>query len=213
MIEILATLALWGVILLVTELLWHRQILRGEYARKAVHTALSLSIAATPFYLSWQEIQITGIVGVIAVVVIRYSGRIKSTYDISRFSIGDILGPLAIVLLAFFEPPVALFVCVMLHVGLADGMAAVAGTRYGKSNRYKVFGHTKSIAGTAAFLLCSIIITGALVVAGDIELTRETVPFLLLMPLLLAATENVGVYGSDNALILLVTVVIFNNVT
>jgi dolichol kinase len=87
-----------------------------------------------------------------------------------------------------------------LHVGLADGFAAVVGTTYGKNNQYKVFGQTKSLAGTATFYIFSLLITTAVVVL-DHGAFASPLLIVLLMPPLATALENVGIYGSDNLIL------------
>lgn len=209
MFEIILTLALWAVILLSIELLWHLKVIRGEYSRKAVHILISISIATTPYYLSWKEIQILGAVGLLATIAMRFSRMIKSTYDIQRKSFGEIIGPASIVAVTFIEPPAIVFVAIMMNAGVADGIAAIVGTQYGKGNRYKVFGYTKSLAGTAAFFVTSLIATLGVVLVGDIGTFAELLPLILILPAAATLIENIGVYGIDNALITATTIGVF----
>jgi dolichol kinase len=48
----------------------------------------------------------------------------------------------------------------MLHVALADGFAAIIGTKYGRAWAYKVFGQTKTIIGSMTFWVVSLCILG-----------------------------------------------------
>lgn len=210
MLEIIATVAVWAGILLLTEFLWYRKVLRGEYARKAIHIVISISIAATPYYLSWSQIQVLGLVGLAGAIGVRYSGWFKGAYDIKRRSWGDIIGPAAILSVTFLEPPAIVFLALMLHTGVADGVAAIVGTRYGKGSRYQVFGYTKSVAGTAAFFTTSFIATLGMILFGDIGSLARAWPLLLWLPVATTAVENIGIYGIDNALITYMTVFIFS---
>lgn len=213
MIEIAATLVGWAVVVLVAELLWWKKILQGEYARKLVHILLSLSIALLPFYLTWNEMFLIAGVGLLALMVIRTTKMFSGMYDIERKSWGDFLGPLAIALVALTEPSKLLFAAVVLHIGLADGLAAIIGTRFGRNNRYRVFGYYKSIVGTVTFFVASLLITSGLILAGDIGPLSTVITLLLLLPSVTTLAENIGIYGVDNALIALVTYVVFSSLT
>jgi len=208
MLEVLLTLSLWAVILLISEFLWRTKIMKGEYARKTVHILISFSIALTPYYLTWDEIKWLGAVGLLSALVVRFSGLFKGAYDIKRKSWGDILGPLAILGVIFLEPRPAVFMLILLHTGLADGVAALIGTRYGKRNSYKVFGYNKSLAGTAAFFMTSVTITTGMVVFGDMGGFAQLWPLLLLVPISTTIIENIGVYGIDNLLVTAATYLI-----
>jgi dolichol kinase len=121
-------------------------------------------------------------------------------YDIKRKSVGDIVGPLAILAVTFVEPSRLLFVLVILHTGLADGLAALVGTRYGKKNRFKVFGTDKSVAGSLTFFMSSLVI-----LATAIVLTQDgllTTPFLVIVPFVTTFAELIGSYGLDNVFII-----------
>lgn len=209
MLEIIATLSSWAIALLLSEYLWRKKLMRGEYARKTVHILISLSIASTPYYLSWNLIQMLGGLGLAAVIFMRLTHFFKSTYDIPRKSWGDIIGPLSILLLAFLEPPAIIFVAVMLHTGLADGLAAIIGTKYGKGNGYKVMGYDKSLAGTFAFFLTSVVATAGIIAFGNIGSIGSVWILLVIVPIATTIIENIGVYGIDNALITLMTTVVF----
>jgi dolichol kinase len=208
MLEIIATVFLWATILLATELLWRLKLLRGENARKTVHIIISISIALTPYYLSWQQIQLLGGIGVFGAVVVRFSGLFRGAYDIARKSWGDIIGPIAILVVAFLEPHPAIFLAIMMHTGVADGIAAIVGTRYGKANSYKILGYTKSIAGTAAFFVTSLVATMGIILFADVGSLNSLWPLLVLLPVGTTFIENIGVYGIDNALVTAVTFIV-----
>lgn len=205
----ISTLAAWSLVILVVELLWRGGKLKGEYARKTVHILLSVSLAFMPLYLSWNWIKVGGIVSVLSALVMRRSKLIKSVYDVKRSSWGDVMGPIAITLIAFFEPSRSLFAAVVLHIGLADGLAAVVGTKFGRSNSYKLLGNNKSLAGTGTFLLCSFFITLGLIMFGPALGFAALWPLLILVPVLTTLVENFGIYGSDNALIALTVTVLW----
>jgi len=88
----------------------------------------------------------------------------------------------------------------MLHLAFADSIAALIGKKFGKKHTYKVFGNTKSIAGTIAFWVVSFIITTWVVFIAPAGII-EGWYILLMLPIIAAAVENFGVYGLDNFLV------------
>ena len=108
-----------------------------------------------------------------------------------------ILFGLGIFLCAALRPEAWLFTTAILHVSLADGLAAVIGARFGK-RRYKIFDHVKTPIGSLAFFLTSMaIILGIGVTAG--ELSHFSVPALLIfLPITSTLLENVSGFGTDN---------------
>jgi phytol kinase len=99
------------------------------------------------------------------------------------------------------------FAIAVLHMSVADGLAGLIGTEFGKGNRYKVLGATKSVVGT----LCFVVVSFALfAVFNHYHPSAIIWPVMLAMPPFLALIENLGVYGTDNILIPLLVVIIAN---
>jgi phytol kinase len=92
-------------------------------------------------------------------------------------------------------------------MSLADGLAAIVGLRLGKRNTYKVFGATKSVAGTATFMIVSL----ALLV-GYVHVSGADIPFVYIAALAGAAglIENLGAHGLDNLFVPVVIALILN---
>lgn len=65
--------ALVGVltILLVSEILWRLQTVRGENARKFVHIATGCFVAMWPLFLSWREIQVIALLFLATIIITR----------------------------------------------------------------------------------------------------------------------------------------------
>jgi dolichol kinase len=84
-------------------------------------------------------------------------------------------------------------------MSLADGLAAVVGTWYGRGNTYRVLSHAKSVAGTATFIVVSALILAAYAAFGSGSLPglREAAAAVAGAAIL----ENLGLYGLDNLLV------------
>lgn len=86
-------------------------------------------------------------------------------------------------------------------MGLADGLAAVTGTLWGKKSEYRILGAKKSWVGSATFLMTALVIT-----IGYSLLSGHQLPWFIyaLLPVVATMLESVGLWGVDN-----VTVPIF----
>ncbi len=208
MIGLLATLVGWSMVVLLSEFLWRKKIMTGEYTRKLVHVVIGISLAFTPFYLSWRTIQVGAAVAFGLILFMHLSGIFKSIYDISRQSWGDLIGPLSFMVLALFQPSRVLFMAAVLHVAVADGFAAIIGVRFGKGNQYRVLGYTKSIAGTLTFICASFLIMTSILIFGNVDIAYPVLA-LIAVPLVTALVENLALYGIDNALITATVVGLF----
>jgi phytol kinase len=129
----------------------------------------------------------------------------KSVHLARRYGTGEYLSAISIALVAIITHDHLLFAAAVLHLSLADGIAAVIGTRFGKGNIYHIFGQRKSLIGTSTFWLCSVIILAIVFSVGHIS---GIWPALLWLPLVATALENIGIYGTDNLLVPVAVVLI-----
>lgn len=197
MLHALIAVIIIGIILFVSEYLWHKTHLKGEFARKFVHIIAGSFIAFFPLWLSYGWIMVLAVGFIAANLVNRYSTVFHAIHAIKRKTWGDILLGLGIFICAAIRPEPWLFVTAILYVSLADGLAAVVGKRFGKRH-YKIFDHVKTPIGSLAFFLTSIVIILGIGVAAG-ELSHFSVPALLIfLPLTATLLENVSGYGTDN---------------
>jgi len=186
-------------ILLVGEVLWRKSKLKGEFARKFTHIAAGTCIAFLPFYLDYGWVMLFGLGFVLANLLNRYTKTFKSIHAVKRHSVGDLMFGLAVMVCAYLSPPEWIFAAAILHVSLADGLAAVVGSKFGKTS-YKVFGFKKTILGTSIFLLTSLLIFSLVIFIGNLDQADvASLGLLLLMgPAITALVENISPYGLDN---------------
>jgi phytol kinase len=137
---------------------------------------------------------------IVVVSISKYFDIFKAIHAVERPTMGEIYFALAVGLLAFITHQPWVYAVALLHMSLADGLAAVMGVTYGKSSRYQVFGHTKSVIGSLTFLVVSIGLLGLF--------SWVAVPLSIGMVIMLAAgstlLENLGGNGLDNLLVPLV---------
>lgn len=195
-------------ITLIVEQLHSRGIIRTEVARKTIHVVAGLIVAICPFFVSWNVILVGSIAFFLAVSLARWLKIFGSQHGINRITWGEFFFPLSIFFMVMLNPSRWVFVLAMLNLAIGDTVAALVGTKLGRSNSYKVFGQNKSVAGSLAFFAVSaglVMITFALAPLGDTALLH---PELLALPFIATLAENVGVYGLDNLFIPLAVVLL-----
>jgi len=199
MLGVLICLGGAAAIVIAGEILWRQKILRGEAQRKFVHIAGGIFAAFWPWLVSWQTIQLLGLLLLGGVLLNRYKKFSHFTGGVRRETYGDIFSALAIILCASTTTEPIFYALAILHLAVADGLAAVIGIRYKKRWAYKVFGQTKTVIGSMTFWLISLAI-----LSGGVPFTEELIGFndyvmlLVVLPPVLTAIENLSVYGSDN---------------
>ncbi len=194
--------------MLLVEALHARGIISTELSRKILHLVAGLVLVIWPFFISWKSIVIIETIFIAVVGITRWLKMFGSQHGINRVTWGEFFFPIGVILAITLGAPRWVFILAILHLGLADSAAALVGTRYGKTNSYKVFGQKKSLAGSLAFFVVSVMLVGAVLIIAPNDLTSVSTLPLLLLPFMTTLSENLGAYGTDNLLIPL-TVVLF----
>jgi len=125
-------------------------------------------------------------------------GFFQSIEQVKRNTLGEYFFPLGILVAALMSPQKEIFTIALLCVGLADGLAALVGQKYGRSNRYRIFSGFKSIAGSLTVFIVSLIILVVVDYFGKVGLPLIS---FIIMPLDVALVEAFAPYGSDDFLI------------
>ncbi len=198
MIPLIITVVVIFLLLLGNEFWWRKKTVHSELSRKFIHISVGSFVAFWPFFLDWNQIKILSIAFVVVVVISKQLNLFQAIHSVNRPTRGEIFFALAVGAVALISEDKWIYMAAVLQMSLADGLAAVIGTRYGKSSRYTVFGHVKSIYGTATFFVTSLAI-----LLGYAYFAGEPVQILALIGLAAAASliENVGVEGIDNLLV------------
>lgn len=182
-------------ILVGAEYLARSRDIHAELTRKLVHVAVGTFVAFWPFFLSWREIQLLSLAFFIVICLSIKFNVFRSIHAVKRSITGELLFAVVIGLLALIASSKWVFMAAMLHLSLADGLAAVVGLGWGEKNSYKVFGRTKSIAGSVAFYATSVAILTVYALFAHSGTSFATYVWL---PLIAVATENLAIQGTDN---------------
>jgi phytol kinase len=195
---LLASVVAVFIVLMLGEIGWRKKWLRGEFGRKFVHIIVGSFVAFWPFFMTWTEIRLLSIAFLIVVVISSKLKIFRAIHTVQRPTYGEIFFALVVGALTLVTHSKGVYAASLLQMSLADGLAAVVGTRLGRGNTYHVFSHAKSIAGTLTFIIVSF----ALLVGYSI-FSVHSLPILWAVfgSLGAAALENVAPLGLDNLLV------------
>lgn len=197
MLLLLTILAVF-LLLAASEIWWRFRRPHDEFSRKFIHITVGSFAASWPWYLSTVEIVFIAGAFIIGVLVSQWLNIFKAIHAVERPTWGEICFAAAVGLLALLVDDPWIYAVALLHMALADGLAAIFGTLYGRSTQYKVFGHTKSLVGSLTFFAVSIMLLGIYAAAVT---SPPAVWALLIVALAATAAENVAVRGLDNLLV------------
>lgn len=192
-------------ILLVGELLWRKKIMKGENARKFVHILAAAYAAFWPYFVERPYILLLSLVFVAALIAIKKLHIFNSIQGVKRATYGEVLFALSIGLSAVLIRDNAIYTIALLHLALADGLAAIVGIGMAKRAKNFIFnGCRKSIAGSTTFLLVSLGLNLFywFVIFGydfpNFNLALSPGLYSLLSAITLTLTEIISPNGSDN---------------
>ena len=196
------------IFIIISELLWRRRNVDAEYTRKFVHISVGTFVAFWSLYLTRNQILLLSAAFVFVVAVSTYTKFFKAIHSVQRPTWGELLFAASVGVLAYVAGNHWIYSASLLIMSVADGMAAVIGMKFGRSNRYSVFGYTKSVAGTATFLVATIII----LLGFSLSVPGIFSYWFVAIALLATVLENVSIRGLDNLLVPVIVAVCLNAV-
>ena len=197
MIEILVAVVPLAVLLVLSEMFWRAKVLRGEAARKMLHIIIGSYVASWPYFVSFRQIQLIALAMFAGVVLSHKFHIFHAINDVKRKTWGDMLYAVGVGVTAALAREPWVFALAILHMSVADGLAGLAGSCYGKNTEYKVFGNKKSLIGTFVFTVVSFALLTIFAATGS----PVTFEMALILPPVLAVIENIGIRGADNILV------------
>ncbi len=186
------------IILVLNEVLWQKKDVHGEFSRKFVHVSVGSFVACWPFYLSWRQIEILGLAFLVGVTISKYLKIFQAIHSVQRPTLGEAFFAISIIALAFMTHNKWIYAAAALQMGLADGLAAIVGLRYGRRQSYVILDHTKSVIGTLTFFIVAVLILLAFSHYSGITLSDKRI---LTTAAIASVLENVAVVGIDNLLV------------
>jgi phytol kinase len=195
------TIVIIFVLLTLNEMWWRRHAVHSELSRKFIHVTVGSFVAFWPYFLSWHQIIFLSIAFLIVVAASKYFHIYQAIHSVTRPTWGEIYFAIAVGAITFITHDKAIYAAALLQMSLADGMAAIIGTRYGNRQKYLIFGNTKSVLGTLTFFIVSL-----LIIVGFLHYTQTHLAVSHMLGISAAACiiENFAVKGLDNLLVPLV---------
>lgn len=199
---IIGSLGLLG--MLAGEYLRQKNLIRNEEARKIVHFLHAVAIAVWAYFLpNYWPIIAAECLALVLVLAEKKLNILPGLRAVGRLSYGEVLFLVGVIILALLQPSYSHFVIVMLHLGIADAVAAVVGKRV-TSPTYKVYGHAKSLAGSLACFLASFGIFMSYLIYTN-QVMWGNVASVALAAVFVMLVENLSPLGSDNLTIPIAT--------
>lgn len=205
MLAIALSLGLILLILVDNEILCRKKNIEPETGRKIIHILVGSFIAFWPLYMSWHEIQLLSVALFLGVLVSYQFGVFGAIHNVKRRTSGELWYPIGIGLAALLTIEPWIFCVAVLHLSLADGLAAMVGKRYGIMH-YKIGEHTRSIIGSFVFLLISFSLCIFAFIVLRNEVPGMSLGVFAVTPFLATAVESVSRHGLDNVFIPVVVV-------
>jgi phytol kinase len=190
------------IVLLLNEILWRKRKAHSEFSRKFVHVTVGVFVAFWPFFLTWRQIELLSLAFLIVVVSSKALRIFNAIHSVQRPTWGEVCFALSVGIVAIATHDKWIYMASLLQMGLADGLAAVVGVRFGRSNSYLFFGHAKSVAGTITFFITSLVILSVYMHFSGAQLSPL---YIVLVAFIASLFENASVQGLDNLSVPLVT--------
>lgn len=184
------------------EILRSKKLVSNETSRKTLHIAHGLVVVAWVFVATLSFIIMAEILFLAVVLLARHYRFMQPMRDVDRKSWGEIFFALGVIVTALLAPTQEVFVAAILHLALADALAALVGRKF-KRGVYYIFGHRKTIAGSGTFFAISCLITFGLM---QFDSAAYTPGALLFIPIAATLAENLSPFGSDNLTISLAVI-------
>lgn len=127
-----------------------------EWTRKLIHLAGGAVAVSMPFLIHSHWVILAMALGMAGLFALgKLTGRLRSLHSVSRKSRGTEYYPLMIYVLFCLahNRPWKYVICVLV-LAVADALAALIGTRFGRI-RYELDGNQKSLEGSLAFFLAT----------------------------------------------------------
>lgn len=186
----------------IAELLRRRLGYSTSFTRKVIHIGVGMMSWGLPFLFSspWPFAAAALFFALVNLLDWRF-GFFAAMASADRSNLGTVYFPLAamaVVILFWDEPP--LMVAALMPLTWGDGIAPVIGRAFG-SHSYTVFGHTRTLQGSAGFFLAGLLFTwmALWIIPGPPAI--DALRALTVATVLVASTtlvEAISVWGLDN---------------
>jgi phytol kinase len=184
-----------GAALLIVEFVARHYHLAPETARKTAHVAAGLIASVLPWTMSLKEIAVVAVAFMPLLLISRRLSLLRSIHAAERTTLGELYFPAGVLFASLAVPAAIDFSFGVLVMTLADAAAGVVGERLGTHNYRLPVAH-KTLEGTAAFFIVSIILSLAVLAIGGASWGFVSAVGIAAA---LTLTESLLGWGLDNA--------------
>lgn len=196
---IFVLLSFW-VVYLVVEAGRSQGYIKGEAARKAIHIGVGIILATLPTFMLRREIVLVNVSFLVGMIVLSGMLHLFTAYeDVKRWTIGQYLYPIGVVLVTIFFKDPLVYSFSVLVLAFADGFAALVGQWHG-GKTYHIPGGEKTLFGSLTFFAVTATIFSIYVVTH----TEPTLASWVMVPTgaaFVTAVEGLISRGFDNLFI------------
>src|SRR3989344_7273583 len=177
-----------------TEILTRKFALPTASTRRFIHIGTATVAGLAPFFATRDQLILVCIIFIVLLLLGRSYKLFSAIHGIDRKSFGDIYLPLGVILsaLIFLPQDTHIFQFGIFIMGISDAVAGFVGEKFGKHN-IEVYSNKKSLEGSIAFFICSLILTFVFFPIFGYQ--------LLIIPIILTMTEFGLVHGFDNLIL------------
>src|SRR5437868_3435599 len=130
--KLLITIIVVLALIVISEIWWRLRPAPYEISRKFVHITVGSFVAFWPFFLSWPTIIILSLFFLAGVGVSKYLHVFHAMHMVQRPTWGEACFALAVGAVALITHDKWIYMTALLQMSLADGLAAIIGTAFGK---------------------------------------------------------------------------------
>ena len=194
--------ALFLLLFVVTEFLYHKLKVKADLTRKIVHFGTGILTLFFPAMLAnhWLVLFLCAGFTLILIISVKFN-LLKSINSIDRISYGSILYPIAVyccyLVYDYFGKELLFFYLPVLTLAICDPIAALFGKRWPYGS-FRIGRDTKTVMGSLAFFISSVVVTTTLFYFLSPENLTDILPMTFLIAATSSVTEVLSVKGIDN---------------
>lgn len=199
--KVFSVLGLFSILFAYSEMIFHTLKIRPELTRKLVHVATGIISLTFPFVFS--DLRTVFFLCGGFVFFLGFAENLNllgSVTGIKRKSYGSILFPVSVIMcftVYFYTENLLYYVLPISLLTICDPLAAICGQSF-RSKKFSIYGNEKSVAGTLAYLLSSLLIGAVVFYFLNISIGLGALLFLCSVTCI---SEMVSNYGTDNLFI------------
>ena len=188
-------------LILLSEIALKKNIWSNHINRKIIHITIGIAVSITPFLFSINLYPtfLASIFFIINIISLK-NNKLNSFHLIERESYGTIFFPLSYILISgFFWDYPYYITASFLILAIADPIASVIGSSKNKNIHYNILGDKKSLNGSIAMFICTIIILSMFSkeIFHEMNISYQIIA-ILYTGIAITISEGLSYKGSDN---------------